>query len=53
VIERLHALRRDLSKDAQPIVKVSGDENFGWRLTVTYLREQTAEEAELEARYRT
>jgi hypothetical protein len=30
---------------------VSGDDNFGWRLTVTYLRETTAEESELEARY--
>jgi hypothetical protein len=33
------------------MVKVSGDDNFGWRLTVTYLREPTIEEAELEARY--
>jgi hypothetical protein len=51
VIERLNALRRNLSEDAKPTVKVSGDENFGWRLTVTYLRDRTAEEAELEARY--
>jgi type IV secretory pathway ATPase VirB11/archaellum biosynthesis ATPase len=51
VLERLQALRGNLSDEAQPIVKVSGDDNFGWRLTVTYFRETTAEEAEIEARY--
>ncbi len=51
VLEQLHALRGNLSQGAQAMVKVSGDENFGWRLTVTYLRESTAEESELEARY--
>ena len=51
VLDRLQALRGNLSQEAQPMVKVSGDDNFGWRLTVTYLREPTIEEAELEARY--
>jgi hypothetical protein len=51
VLERLQALRGNLPQEAQPIVQVSGDDNFGWRLTVTYLRETSAEESELEARY--
>ena len=51
VLERLQCLRLSLPDDAQPMVKVNGDDNFGWRLTVTYLREATAEENELQARY--
>ena len=51
VIEQLQSLRANLSEEAQPTVKVEGDDHFGWRLSVAYLRETTAEEAELEARY--
>lgn len=32
-------------------LKIRGDEVFGRRLTITYFREQTPEELELEARY--
>jgi hypothetical protein len=51
VIERLHSLHASLSGDAQAMVSVEGCDYFGWRLTVTYFREATAEEFELEARY--
>jgi hypothetical protein len=51
VIERLQSLNCSLSEEAQPIVKVDGNEYFGWRLIVTYIREFTNEEYELEARY--
>jgi hypothetical protein len=50
VIERLQSLRASLSADAQAAVKVQGDDTFGWRLNVSYSREATPEEAELEAR---
>ena len=42
-----------LSENAEPQVEVRGDDNFGWRITVTYFRDQTSEEAELERRYAT
>jgi hypothetical protein len=32
-------------------LKIRGDEIFGRRLTITYFRDQTPEEAELEAKY--
>jgi hypothetical protein len=51
VIERLQSLRADLLEDAEAVVKVDGDDYFGGRLTVTYYREITAEEYQLEARY--
>jgi hypothetical protein len=51
VIERLQTLHRNLSEDAEPLVKVHGCDDFGWRLTVSYFREATTEEAELEAKY--
>lgn len=51
VIEWLQMLRRRLSDGADAQVQVGGDDNFGWRITVNYFRELTAEEAELEDRY--
>jgi hypothetical protein len=51
VIERLQSLQSSLSDDAQAKVGVEGCDNFGWRLSVTYFREATAEESELESRY--
>jgi len=32
-------------------MKIRGDEVFGRRLTITYFREQTADEIELESKY--
>ena len=51
VIERLQVLRGTLSDEAHAAVKVEGDDTFGWRLKVSYLRDATPEETELEARY--
>ena len=53
VIDRLQSLQGRLSENAEPQVAVRGDDNFGWRITVTYFRDQTSEEAELERRYAT
>ncbi len=51
VIERLQSFCDGLSEDAQPVVKIDGNEHFGWRLNVTYFRDMTDEESELQARY--
>ena len=51
LVERLQSLYDRLSENAEAQVKVRGDDNFGWGLTVTYFRELTAEEADLEGRY--
>jgi hypothetical protein len=51
VIERLTELRNQLSDEAEAELRLRGDEIFGHRLTVSYFREQTEEEAELERRY--
>ena len=51
VIEGLLSLRASLPSESEPCVKIRGDDNFGGRLIVTYFRELTAEESELEARY--
>ena len=37
--------------DHQAELKIRGDEVFGRRLTITYFREQTPEEAELDSKY--
>jgi hypothetical protein len=51
VIERLVSLRGSLQDNSEPQVAVGGDDNFGWRIAVTYFRDLTAEEIELHARY--
>jgi hypothetical protein len=51
VIDRLQAFRSGLAEDSEAEVKLGGDDCFGWRLTVTFFRELTSEEAALEARY--
>ena len=51
VIDRLQAFRSGLAEDSEAEVKLGGDDCFGWRLTVTFFRELTTEEAALEARY--
>jgi hypothetical protein len=51
VIEQLQVLRARLTESSEPQVEVRGDDNFGWQLSVSYLRELTAEEAELQGRY--
>lgn len=51
LIQKLTELRDSLSEDAEAELRLRGDEVFGRRLTISYFREQTAEEAELEKRY--
>ena len=51
LIEKLTELRDKLPDDAAAELRLRGDEVFGHKLTITYFREQTEEEAELEKRY--
>lgn len=51
LINTLVAVRDNLPPEAEPEMKLRGDDVFGRRLTITYLRELTSEEAECDARY--
>ena len=51
LIRYLETIRDNLPQGAEAELKIRGDEVFGKRLTITYSREQTAEEAELEEKY--
>jgi hypothetical protein len=51
LIRYLEAIRESVPKDAEAELRIRGDEVFGRRLTITYLREQTPEEAALDAKY--
>ena len=51
LIHKLTEIRDNLPCDADAELRLRGDEIFGRRITISYLREQTAEEAELEKRY--
>jgi hypothetical protein len=51
LIRYLETIRDNLPEGCDAELKIRGDEVFGRRLTITYFREQTAEEAELEAKY--
>ncbi len=51
LINVLVAIRDNLPLDAEPEMKLQGDDVFGRRLTICYLRELTTEEAECDARY--
>ena len=51
LIESLAELRDSLPDSAEAELRLRGDEVFGHRITISYFREQTAEEAEIEARY--
>jgi hypothetical protein len=51
LIRYLEAIRDNLPPDHQAELKIRGDEIFGRRLTITYFREQTPEEVELESKY--
>ena len=52
LIGNLIELRDRLPADAEAEMVLRGDDVFGRRLTISYFREQTAEEAAVEARYR-
>lgn len=51
LINTLTAIRDNLPKDADPELRMKGDDVFGRRLSISYFRELTAEEATLDARY--
>jgi hypothetical protein len=51
LINILTAVRDNLPEDAEPELRLRGDDVFGRRLTISYLRELTSEEAECDARY--
>ncbi|HKX91668.1 MAG TPA: hypothetical protein VJM15_04500 [Sphingomicrobium sp.] len=51
LIRYLKTIRDNLPPDHEAELQIRGDDVFGRRLTITYFREQTPEEAELEARY--
>jgi len=51
LIGKLTELRDSLPADCEAELKLRGDDTFGHRITICYLREQTADEAEVERRY--
>ena len=51
LIRYLETIRENLPGDHEAELQIRGDEVFGRRLTITYFREQTPEEVEVEARY--
>jgi hypothetical protein len=53
LIRYLEAIRDNLPPEHQAELKIRGDDVFGRRLTISYFREQTPEEMELESKYAT
>ena len=51
LIQKLSEVRDSLPDDSEAELRLRGDEVFGHRITITYFRDQTAEEAECERRY--
>ena len=51
LIEQLTQLRDTLPDESDAELRLRGDEIFGHRITITYFRGQTEEEAECEQRY--
>ena len=51
LIGKLTELRDALPEDADAELRLRGDEIFGHRMTISYFRGQTEEEAECERRY--
>ena len=51
LIRYLETIRDNLPPEHQAEMKIRGDEVFGRRLTITYFREQTPDEMELESKY--
>ena len=51
LIRYLETIRGTLPADAEPELTMRGDDVFGRRLTISFLRELTPEEAALDARY--
>ena len=51
LIEKLAEVRAGLPEDCEAELRLRGDEVFGHRITISYLRDQSAEEVEIEKRY--
>ena len=51
LIEYLKTIRDSLPPEAEPELRLRGDDFFGRRLTITYSRELTPEEEERDTRY--
>ena len=51
LIKFLQIIRDTLPADSEAELKIRGDEIFGHRLTISFLRGLTSDEAEREARY--
>jgi hypothetical protein len=51
LIQKLTEVRASLPESSEAELRLRGDEIFGHRITITYLRDQTDEEAEFERRY--
>lgn len=51
LIEKLVAVRDNLPDFAEAELRMKGDDIFGRKLTITYMRDQSGEEADIEARY--
>jgi hypothetical protein len=51
LIEKLAEIRDSLPEESEAELRLRGDEVFGHRITIAYLREQTDEEAVVEKRY--
>lgn len=51
LIRYLETIRDNLPGDCEAEIRIRGDETFGKRLTITYFREMTPDEAEVEQRY--
>ena len=51
LIRYLETIRDNLPQDHQAELKIRGDDVFGRRLTISYFREQTPAEVELESKY--
>lgn len=51
LIRYLQTIRDNLPDGCEAEMKIRGDDVFGRRLTITYFREQTPEEVDLESKY--
>ena len=51
LIQKLSDIRASLPHGADAELRLRGDEIFGHRITISYFRDQTKEEAEVEKRY--
>jgi hypothetical protein len=51
LIGKLTAVRGDLPDGSEAELRLRGDEVFGRRITISYLRDQTQEEEEFDRRY--